>query len=60
MGALGEEANDENVSLGMDSPTETDNMEGMEGCSGFLAPEITVAPAFGAWIKEHHQTQEWY
>jgi hypothetical protein len=26
----------------------------------FLAPEITVTPALGAWIKEHHQTQKWY
>jgi hypothetical protein len=26
----------------------------------FLAPERTVTPALGAWIKEHHQTQEWY
>jgi hypothetical protein len=26
----------------------------------FLAPEIMVAPALGAWIKGNHQTQEWY
>jgi hypothetical protein len=26
----------------------------------FLAPERTVTPAPGAWIKEHHQTQEWH
>jgi hypothetical protein len=26
----------------------------------FLAPERTVTPALGAWIKEHHQTQTWY
>jgi hypothetical protein len=26
----------------------------------FLAPERVVTPALGAWIKEHHQTQEWY
>jgi hypothetical protein len=26
----------------------------------FLAPEIMVTPALGAWIKEHHQTPEWY
>jgi hypothetical protein len=25
-----------------------------------LAPERTVTPALGAWIKEHHHTQEWY
>jgi hypothetical protein len=31
MGDLGEEVNDENVSLGMTSPTETDSLEGMEG-----------------------------
>jgi hypothetical protein len=29
----GEEANDKNVSLGMASPTETNNLEGMEGRS---------------------------
>jgi hypothetical protein len=33
MGALGEEVNDNNVSLGMTSPTETDKLEGMEGSS---------------------------
>jgi hypothetical protein len=26
----------------------------------FLAPERTVTPSLGAWINEHHQTQEWY
>jgi hypothetical protein len=26
----------------------------------FIAPERTVTPALGTWIKEHHQTQEWY
>jgi hypothetical protein len=26
----------------------------------FLAPERTVTPTLGTWIKEHHQTQEWY
>jgi hypothetical protein len=26
----------------------------------FLAPKRTVNPSLGAWIKEHHQTQEWY
>jgi hypothetical protein len=33
MGAPGEEANDKNISLGMTSPTETDNLEDMEGRS---------------------------
>jgi hypothetical protein len=33
MGALGGEANDKNVSLDMASPTETKNIEGMEGRS---------------------------
>jgi hypothetical protein len=31
-----------------------------KGALEFLAPERTVTPALGAWIKEHHQTQEWY
>jgi hypothetical protein len=26
----------------------------------FIAPERTVTPAIGTWIKEHHQTQEWH
>jgi hypothetical protein len=34
MGALGEDFNDKNVSLGMASPTETKKLEGMEGRYG--------------------------
>jgi hypothetical protein len=26
----------------------------------FIAPERIVTPALGAWIKEHHKTQEWH
>jgi hypothetical protein len=26
----------------------------------FLVPKGTVTPALDAWIKEHHQIQEWY
>jgi hypothetical protein len=33
MGDLGAEDNGENVSLCMSSPTETDSLEGMEGCT---------------------------
>jgi hypothetical protein len=35
------------------------NLKAWKDALEFLAPERSVTPALGAWIKEHHQTQEW-
>jgi 5-methylcytosine-specific restriction endonuclease McrA len=60
MGDLGAEDTDKNTSLGIFSPTETDSLECMDGGAIVTSTRKTATPALGAWIKEHHQTQEWY